>query len=112
MHIINSSGAAAIMIEEGEEQFNPDAYIRENTGLVRLLIAVNRAGKRGISTRRVCEQVFNSRSYGLEMLKEAAEKKLITRSDPLPVPKGQRGNLLVVNRITPKGRKLLAKLQL
>jgi hypothetical protein len=102
-----SSGTVTIEIVS-----NPDTFIRDHTGLVRLLIAVNRAGKRGISTRRVCEQVFNSRSYGLEMLKEAAKQELITRSTPVPPGKGERGNWLVVNKITPKGRRLLKNLQL
>jgi hypothetical protein len=71
---------------------NPDAFIRNNAGLVRLLIAVDRAGKKGISTRLVYEQVINSRGYGMEMLEKAAKEDLIKRGDPLPLPKGQRGN--------------------
>jgi hypothetical protein len=100
-----------------EEVFD-DAFIRENIGLIRLLIALNREGKRGLATRRVCKQVFNSRSYGIEMLHKAEALGLIKRvgkEPPPPKEKGSsRGNWPVVrkNYITPKGVRMLKRLLL
>jgi hypothetical protein len=113
MHMISNIGTTAIMIkkeEEKEEEFDPDAYIRDNTGLVRLLIALNRS-KEGISTRKVCTQVFNSKGYGWQMLEKAAAQKLIERTHPESQTGRGRGRV-VINKIAPEGRRLLKKLGL
>jgi hypothetical protein len=97
---MNSSSADKFLIDE---------FLRTNAGLVRLLRALDKASPKGLHTRAVCEQVFDSRSYGLVILKRAASLGLIKRYDPVP-PK-RKGGWMIVNHITPKGRSLLTKLQ-
>jgi ribosomal protein S19E (S16A) len=58
--------------------------------------------ERGISTRRLCEQSFNSRNYGMRMIQKALNYGYIKR-----VKTGKE----IISLLTPKGRRLLDKLE-
>src|SRR5215216_5127440 len=90
-------------------EVSPSDFIRMNGGLVRLLRDIQKAGPSGIPTRRLCEQVFNSRTYGMKMIYKAKRDGYIKRVIQ-PKPSGQKGNHLTVNYLTPKGLQLLDKL--
>jgi hypothetical protein len=82
-------------------------FARMNKGLVRLLKYVNEAGAMGISTRKACHDVFNSRTYGMKVIQRAEKLGYILREEEPPI---ERGAWFVINRITPKGKKLLSQM--
>jgi hypothetical protein len=80
-----------------------------NRGLVRLLKYVDEAGTlKGVSTRKACKDVFNSRTYGMKVIQRAQRLGYITREEEPPI---ERGAWFVINRITPTGSALLEKLE-
>ena len=79
-----------------------------NKGLVRLLKYVNKADTGGVSTRKACKDVFNSRTYGMKVIQRAEKLGYIKRDEKPPI---ERGAWFVMNRITPTGKKLLSQLQ-
>lgn len=74
-----------------------------------MLRALEQAGPSGLSTRKVSEQVFNSHSYGVYILKQAVDLGYITRKTE-PHRNGRPGHPYTMNYLTPKGRKLLLEL--
>jgi hypothetical protein len=84
-------------------------FIATHPYLVRLLKAIQRAGPRGLSTFRLCDQVFKSHSFGLKVIEQAEMHGYIKRTKQSK-PKGEKGHWLKVNTLTPKGKALLEKL--
>jgi hypothetical protein len=84
-----------------------DFIRKDNAGLVRLLQVVQKAGPDGISTRKLCERTFGSRSYGLEVIKRADSAGYITRTGKYSKKGGGRKRL---NYLTANGKKLLLQL--
>ena len=74
-----------------------------------MLKAIEDAGPSGLPTRKGSEKVFNSRTYGWKILKQAEELGYLERKKARR--KGSRGHPFVMNYITPKGRKLLRELE-
>jgi hypothetical protein len=72
-----------------------------------VLRALEVAGPQGLSTRKVSEQVFNSHSYGVHILRQAYDLGYITRKTK---PRQGPGHPYTMNYITQKGRKLLQEL--
>ena len=95
--------AIIAMVEISAEEF-----ARTHKGLIKLLRAIEAAGPKGIATRKLCEQEFNSRHYCNELLEFAKRQGYITRKREDPEGKG---NKLHVNRIAAKGKKLLKELR-
>jgi hypothetical protein len=81
---------------------------KDNAALVHLLKQVQKAGPDGIGTRMLCDKAFDSRSYGLEIIKRAEKEGYIVRTGGKRNKKG--GGLKRVSRLTEKGRLLLEQL--
>ena len=75
-----------------------------------MLRAIEEAGPSGLPTRKVSEDVFNSRQYGFRVLKRAEEMGYIERK-PVPKPKGRGGYPYIMNCLTDKGRRLLKEME-
>ena len=83
---------------------------KTHNGLVRLLYKIERAGAKGITTRRLYDQLFDSRREGSKIIKEAEhagyiysftkKKKKDAISHPYAIP-----------ALTSEGTRLLAKLE-
>jgi DNA-binding MarR family transcriptional regulator len=92
---------------------SPADFLKLYRGMVRALRAIEKASRsdpgRGLPTRKLSQDVFNSRTYGWKVLKQAEKLGYIKRKR-VQKPKGQRGNYMVMNYLTPKGRRLLQEL--
>lgn len=62
----DAAAAASSTIDFAAYEFE-----RMNKGLVRLLKYVNKSGNSGVSTRKACKDVFNSRTYGMNVIQRA-----------------------------------------
>lgn len=90
-------------------EISAEEFARTHKGLIKLLRAIDAAGQtKGIATRKLCEQEFNSRHYCNELLEYARRQGFITRKRE---PAEGKGNTLHVNRIAAKGKKLLKELE-
>jgi DNA-binding MarR family transcriptional regulator len=94
---------------------SPGDFLKLYGGMVRALRAIEKAGNKGkispsgLPTRKLSEEIFNSRTYGWKVLKQAEKLGYIKRKK-VRRPKGQKGNYMVMNYLTPKGRRLLQEL--
>ena len=77
---------------------------KDNAGLVRVLKIIQEAGKDGISTRKLCEQAFKTRNYGMRVINRAYDDGYIKRFG-----KNKRGHKKV-NYLSDKGNELLDQL--
>jgi predicted HTH transcriptional regulator len=77
---------------------------KDNAGLVRVLKILKEAGKDGISTRKLCEQAFKTRNYGMRVINRAYDDGYIKRFG-----KNKRGHKKV-NYLSDKGKELLDQL--
>jgi hypothetical protein len=84
-------------------------FARMNKGLITVLKAIQKYGDEGISTRKLLYDKVKMIGYG-EKLINRAEKLGYVKRDKVP-PKG-KGAWLKINRLTPKGKKLLSQLTL
>jgi hypothetical protein len=88
-------------------------FRKTHAQLVKLLKALDKAGPNGgLSTRKLCEQVLNSKAYARKnsLIDQAVALGYITRKK-VKRPKGLVGNpLWTVNFISPKGKQLLDQL--
>jgi len=73
--------------------------------LLRLLKIIMEAGKDGISTRKLCEEAFKTRNYGMRVINKAYDEGYIKRYG-----KGKH-NSKKVNYLGKKGRELLSQQQ-
>lgn len=74
---------------------------KDNAGLIRLLKVIEAAGKDGISTRRLCEQAFVTRNYGMRVINRAYEEGFIRRFGK------NKHSPKKVNYLSDKGKELL-----
>lgn len=85
---------------------SPSDLLRKyNAGLIRLLKIIQEAGKDGISTRKLCEQAFKTRNYGMRVINKAYDDGYIKRFG-----KNKRSTKKV-NYLSDKGKELLSQLQ-
>ncbi len=81
-----------------------DLFARGNVGLARLLVAVNAAGEKGISTNKLLQQL-NSSNHAQAFLRRAEREGLIER---VKDERSEHGHFpAVYNRITERGKQLL-----
>lgn len=73
-----------------------------------MLQAIERAGPSGLSTNEAGLKVFNSRSYGWRIIKQAGDMGYVARERS---PREEGGHYYIVNKLTDKGRKLLQELK-
>jgi hypothetical protein len=76
-----------------------------NAALLRILMLLRAAGDKGIPTVQLLNRL-NSTNYGQRMIK-LGEKNGYVERVKVKVPKGQKGNIIVINRLTPKGKLLM-----
>jgi hypothetical protein len=91
------------------EIFSLSDFLRkDNAALVHLLKVVRKAGPDGLSTRKLCDKAFDSRSYGLDIIKRAEKEGYIIRT-------GKRnkkgGGTKRIAKLSEKGRLLLEQLE-
>jgi hypothetical protein len=86
---------------------SPSDLLRKyNAGLIRLLRIIEEAGKDGISTKKLCEQAFKTRNYGMRVINRAYDEGYIKRFG-----KNKRGGgHKKVNYLSDKGKELLSQL--
>jgi hypothetical protein len=93
-------------------QVTADDFKRSHAQLVKLLKALDKAEPQGLSTRKLCENVLNSKAYARKnsLIDQALFLGYISRKK-VRKPKGQVGNpIWTVNYITSKGKNLLDQL--
>jgi hypothetical protein len=76
-----------------------------------VLRALEQAGNTGISTRKLSEQVFNSRSYGVHILKQAEQLGYIKRKEKRRTDGECPGHSWTTNYLAAAGRKLLQEMR-
>lgn len=82
-----------------------DLMDRRNAALLRILMLLKVAGDKGIPTVQLLERL-HSTNYGQKMIKLGEKNGYIERVK-LKVPKGMKGNMIVINKLTPKGKLLM-----
>jgi hypothetical protein len=85
---------------------SPSDFLRKDNaaGLVRVLKIIQESGKDWISTRKLCEQAFKTRNYGMRVINRAYDEGYIKRFG-----KNKRGHNKV-NYLSDKGKELLSQL--
>jgi hypothetical protein len=88
-------------------EVSTEDFVKMNQGLIHLLQAIDSSSPDGsISTVKLLTKL-KSTGYGQYIIKRAVREGYIARKEQ--PPKG-RGNYLVINYLTPKGKALLRKL--
>src|SRR5215217_2793000 len=97
------SGEASSVLLVGKETSTNDI----DMSLVKMLIILSRAGENGLTTRDLLKK-FHSTGYGQTVLRQAVDKGYVGR---IPTKredkKGRGGSNVVINYITPAGKKHL-----
>jgi DNA-binding MarR family transcriptional regulator len=83
---------------------SPQKILSMNRGLIHLLYIIDKAPNGQISTRKLLDGI-NSRD--LHHLIKKGESLGFIRREKVPKPKGERGNNMTINSLTPEGRALL-----
>ena len=88
-----------------------DKMLQDNIALVRLLLMLSRSGDKGISTVELLKKLKSSH-YGQQMIKLAESKGYVERINVKQPEEGRKGGskTFVINRLSQKGKKLVAKL--
>lgn len=76
-----------------------------NIALLRILMQLSVAGDKGIPTVQLLNRL-RSTNYGQRMIKLGEKNGYIERVK-VKVPKGKKGNIIVINRLTPKGKGIM-----
>ena len=79
------------------------SFRKDNAGLVRLLKVIEEAGKDGISTRKLCEEAFKTRNYGMRVINRAYDQGYIKRFG-----KNKRSPKKI-NYLSDRGKELLSQ---
>ena len=87
-----------------------DDFVHCNKGLLRLLFTLYKRGSE-LSTTKLYKAADVSNNYSYILLQKAERMGLIERKK-VSKPKGLKGNDMVVNKLTNKGRRLLSSLDL
>jgi hypothetical protein len=82
-----------------------DLMDRRNAALLRILMVLKVAGHRGIPTVQLLNRI-HSTNYGQRMIKLGEKNGYIERVK-VKVPEGKKGNFIVFNKLTPKGKELM-----
>jgi hypothetical protein len=82
-----------------------DLMDRRNAALLRILMVLKVAGDKGLPTVQLLNRI-QSTNYGQRMIKLGEKNGYIERVK-VKVPKGKKGNIIVINRLTPKGKLLM-----
>jgi hypothetical protein len=87
-------------------------FLRHHSQLVKLLKALDKAGHNGLSTRKLCENILNSKAYARKnsLIDQGVALGYLTRKK-VKRPEGLVGNpIWIMNYITAKGKHLLDQL--
>jgi hypothetical protein len=85
-----------------------DNLLQRNMALVRILLILSKTGDEGLSTLDLLKKLKSS-NYGQRTIKLGQKKGYIERVN-VKMPKGQRGNVFVMNRLTERGKQVVVKL--
>ena len=88
-------------------EISAEEFARTNRGLITVLKAVAGSGKEGIPTRKLLNKI-KMIGYGETLIKRAESLQYIRREKR--EPKNGVGFASIYNILTPKGKKLLTKL--
>jgi hypothetical protein len=83
-----------------------EEFARTNQGLIHLLQAIDSSPGSSISTVKLLRKL-KSTGYGQHIIRRAVREDYMAKKEQRPEG---RGNYLVVNYLTPKGKELLSKL--
>jgi hypothetical protein len=83
-----------------------DLMDHRNAALLRILMVLRVEGDKGMPTVQLLNRL-NSTNYGQRMIKLGEKNGYIERVK-VKVPKGQKGNIIVINRLTSKGKGIMA----
>jgi hypothetical protein len=87
-----------------------DLMDRGNAALLRILMVLKAAGDKGLPTVQLLNRI-QSTNYGQRMIKLGEKNGYIERVK-IKVPKGKKGNIIVINRLTPKGKGIMTEVPL
>jgi hypothetical protein len=87
-------------------EVSPAEFARMNKGLITVLKAIQAAGKEGISTRKLYHRIRMT-GHGDKLVRHAQQEGYIKR---VPKPPEKKGAWLMMNYLTPKGKRLLENL--
>jgi DNA-binding MarR family transcriptional regulator len=87
-----------------------DDFKKVNAAVIRLLLTLYESGG-PMSSRRLYESAGMSRVYGPKMIKKAEQQGYVTRKR-VRKPRGEKGNHMMINSLTPKAKRLLNTLEL
>jgi hypothetical protein len=88
------------------EEVPIEEFVRMNQGLIHLLQAIDSSPGGSISTVKLLAKL-KSTGYGQHIIRRAVREGYMARKEQPPQGKG---NYLVINYLTPKGKMLLRKL--
>jgi DNA-binding MarR family transcriptional regulator len=88
-----------------------EEFKKLNGAMIRLLLTLDECGDGSLPTRQLFESANMSSSWGSRIVTKAKAAGYIER---VRVPKslGQKGNNMMINKLTPKARTLLDRLGL
>src|SRR5215207_11356028 len=89
----------------------PDDFVRCNRAMVKLLLTLYKSKSASMQTMKLYSVAKMSNNYSRLSLRNAERMGYITRKK-VAKPKGEKGNDMIVNSLTPKGRALLKTLNL
>jgi hypothetical protein len=88
-----------------------DDFVRCNKGMVKLLLTLYKSKSASMQTMELYSAAKLSNNYSRLLLRKAERMGYMTRKK-LAKPQGEKGNDMIVNSLTPKGRALLKTLNL
>ena len=105
--IEKTSGSSSSGNDDGNDnEISIGDLLYRKPALLRMLITIKMAGDQGISTLELLNKL-HSTHHGQQTLKLCQKKGYVERVKK-KVPKGQKGNMIIMNRLTPKGKHVIA----
>jgi hypothetical protein len=91
-------------------EVSPDDFIRCNKAMVKLLLTLYKSKRASMQTMKLYSVAKMSNNYSRLSLRKAERMGYITRRK-VAKPKGEKGNDMIVNSLTPRGLQLLQSLE-
>jgi hypothetical protein len=91
-------------------QVSPDDFLKVNKALIRILLTLYECGG-SLPTRQLYNNASMNWSHGWRMVCKAEREGYINRTK-IPRRAGEKGNHMMVNKLTPKALSLLERLDL
>jgi hypothetical protein len=91
-------------------QVSPEEFLKVNAALIRILLTLYECGG-SLPTRQLYNNASMNWSHGWRMVCKAEREGYINRTK-IPRRAGEKGNHMMVNKLTPKALSLLERLDL